>query len=106
MVRFWNLLKNSRFAYVFRTVIAAASNQFTRRCSTHRTRNPVSLDRLRLRGTLHKIGIEMRARLGRFSLPYLLKNWIITRAGGMVPAAVIIIGIARVNSAAASTTAL
>jgi Protein of unknown function (DUF3095) len=46
-------------------------------------RNPVTIDRLRLRGTLEKIGIEMRARLGRFSLPYLVKNWLITRAGGM-----------------------
>ncbi|MDZ4700165.1 MAG: DUF3095 family protein [Rhodothermales bacterium] len=46
-------------------------------------RNPVTIDRLQLRGTLQKIGIEMRARLGRFSLPYLIKSWLITRAGGM-----------------------
>ncbi len=46
-------------------------------------RNPVSIDRLRLRGTFHKIGIEMRARLGRFSLLYLLRNWLLTRVGGM-----------------------
>ncbi len=37
------------------------------------SRNPVSVARLRLKG--NKVALEMKTRLGRFSLPYLVRNW-------------------------------
>ena len=43
------------------------------------SRNPVSVSRLRLKGS--KVALEMRMRLGRFSLPYLLRNWTIVQWG-------------------------
>lgn len=46
------------------------------------SRSPVSLPRLRLQPTLAKIRTEMRVRLGRFDLGYLIANWLRTRIGG------------------------
>ena len=46
-------------------------------------RNPVSLTQLKLKPTLEKISTEMRARLGRFDLGYLVLNWFLTRIGGL-----------------------
>lgn len=47
------------------------------------SRSPVSLPRLRLEPTLRKIRTEMRVRLGRFHLGYLLASWFCTRIGGL-----------------------
>ncbi len=40
------------------------------------TRTPISITKLKLKATLAKIGLEMRARMGGFRLFYLLTNWI------------------------------
>lgn len=47
------------------------------------TRSPVSLSRLKLKATLGKINTEMRAKLGRFDISYLLENWLCTLIGGL-----------------------
>ena len=44
-------------------------------------RNPVSISQLRLQATLGKINLEMKARLNRFDLAYLLENWLRTLFG-------------------------
>ena len=44
-------------------------------------RCPVSVSRMRLKPTLGRINREMRARLGRFDLGYLLENWLRTLIG-------------------------
>ncbi len=44
-------------------------------------RNPVSKTRLKLKPTLFKIATEMRAKLGRFALGYLLGQWLYTLIG-------------------------
>ena len=44
-------------------------------------RNPVSVSQLRLAGRPGKIALEMRAKLGRFSLSYLVRNWLLTQLG-------------------------
>lgn len=46
------------------------------------TRSPVALSRLKLKATLGKINTEMRAKLGRFDIRYLLENWLCTLIGG------------------------
>ncbi len=46
-------------------------------------RSPVSLPQLKLKATLGNIGTEMRAKLGRFDLGYLVANWFLTRLGGL-----------------------
>src|SRR5262245_7206875 len=46
-------------------------------------RSPVSLPRLKLEPTLAKIRTEMRVRLGRFDLGYIVANWFLTRIGGI-----------------------
>ncbi len=43
------------------------------------SRNPVSVSKLRLKAS--KVALEMRTRLGRFSLSYLLRNWIMVQGG-------------------------
>jgi len=45
------------------------------------SRSPVSIERLRLKPTLGRVIREMRARLGRFDLAYLLENWLRTLIG-------------------------
>lgn len=39
-------------------------------------RKPISVNKLKLKGTLAKIGNEMRVRIGRFNPFYLLTNWV------------------------------
>jgi Protein of unknown function (DUF3095) len=45
------------------------------------TRTPISVGRLKLKATLAKIGLEMRARMGGFKPLYLLTNWAKTSIG-------------------------
>ena len=47
----------------------------------HAERQPITVDKLKLNLTLDKISQEMYARIGRNSLVYLLKNWLITVFG-------------------------
>ena len=44
-------------------------------------RSPVAIQRLRLKPTLERMTREMRARLGKFDLAYLLQIWLRTLAG-------------------------
>lgn len=44
-------------------------------------RNPVSVSKLKLKGGLQKLALEMRTRLGGFSLPYLIRNWLVNLYG-------------------------
>lgn len=44
-------------------------------------RKPISVNKLKLKGTLAKIGMEMRTRLGRFNTFYLLTNWVKSSLG-------------------------
>ena len=44
-------------------------------------RNPISVKRLKVKASLQTIRTEMTARLGRFDLLYLLKNWLFTFIG-------------------------
>ncbi len=46
-----------------------------------RKRKPITADKLKLKATLAKIGVEMRARMGGFRPFYLLFNWIKTSLG-------------------------
>ncbi len=62
---------------VFRTVLEAIERIY----GDPPRRNPISIPRLRLKTTLQTIRNEMRVKLGRSSLNYLLKNWILTLAG-------------------------
>ena len=48
---------------------------------SHRSRAPISVGSLKLKATLGKLNIEMKVRLGRFSLFYLIENWLITLFG-------------------------
>ncbi len=45
------------------------------------TRNPISIGRLKLQATLGRMNIEMRTKLGKFALWYLIENWLITLFG-------------------------
>lgn len=44
-------------------------------------RNPVSVSKLKLKGGLQKLALEMRTRLGGFNLPYLMRNWLVNLYG-------------------------
>ncbi|MDN3596129.1 DUF3095 family protein [Zunongwangia endophytica] len=44
-------------------------------------RKPISVRRLKLKANLRKINNEMKAKLGRFYLPYMLENWMIGKYG-------------------------
>ncbi|MDZ4810649.1 MAG: DUF3095 domain-containing protein [Bacteroidota bacterium] len=44
-------------------------------------RSPISTSRLKLKGTLKKIGTEMRVRLGGYKPLYLIKTWFTTMLG-------------------------
>jgi hypothetical protein len=44
-------------------------------------RKPITVDKLKLKATLAKIGLEMKARMGTFKPFYLLTNWIKTALG-------------------------
>jgi Protein of unknown function (DUF3095) len=45
------------------------------------TRNPITVAKLKLKATLAKIGLEMRARMGGFKLLYLVSKWTKTVLG-------------------------
>ena len=45
------------------------------------SRTPISVTRLKLKGTLKKIGLEMKARLGGYKPFYLMKTWATTLLG-------------------------
>lgn len=47
----------------------------------YRSRQPISVKELKLDLSIQKIKQEMYARLGKYSLTYLLKNWLITIIG-------------------------
>ena len=44
-------------------------------------RKPISVPRLKLKPTLAKLQTEMQVKLGKYSLGYLVKNWLITAFG-------------------------
>lgn len=44
-------------------------------------RNPISVPKLKLKATLGKVNREMRIKIGRFDLSYLIKNWLGTFFG-------------------------
>ncbi len=44
-------------------------------------RTPITISKLKLKATLKKIGVEMRARLGGYKPLYLVKNWLTTLIG-------------------------
>jgi hypothetical protein len=48
---------------------------------TYQHRAPISVNRLKLKGTLGKIALEMRAKLGGYKFFYLLKTWVRTFLG-------------------------
>lgn len=43
---------------------------------TPQKRKPITADKLKLKGTLAKIGLEMRAKVGGFKPVYLITNWV------------------------------
>lgn len=47
----------------------------------YKKRTPISTSRLKLKGTLKKIGAEMRVKLRGYNIFYLLKNWFTTLLG-------------------------
>ena len=46
-------------------------------------RKPITVSKLKLKGTLKKIGTEMRAKLGGYNAVYLIKNWFTTMLGSL-----------------------
>ena len=48
---------------------------------TYQHRAPISVSRLKLKGTLGKIALEMRAKLGGYKFFYLLRTWVKTLLG-------------------------
>ena len=48
---------------------------------TYQHRAPISVSRLKLKGTLGKIALEMRAKLGGYKFFYLLRTWVTTLLG-------------------------
>jgi len=62
---------------ICRSVLRAIDGFF----GTPQARSPISIERMRLKPTLGRITREMRARLGKFDLAYLLENWLRTLIG-------------------------
>jgi hypothetical protein len=48
---------------------------------TYEHRAPITINRLKLKGTLGKIALEMRTKLGKYKFFYILKTWITTALG-------------------------
>ena len=48
---------------------------------TAQIRTPISVEKLKLKSTLAKIGLEVRARMGRFNIINWLNTWVRTTAG-------------------------
>ena len=46
-------------------------------------RKPITTSKLKLKGTLKKIGTEMRAKLGGYNALYLFRNWFTTMLGSL-----------------------
>lgn len=46
-------------------------------------RTPISVPRLKLKGTLKKIGLEMKTRLGGYKPFYLIRTWVTTLLGSL-----------------------
>lgn len=67
----------ARHGAVFQKVLAAIDAIY----GPKPRRNPISEPMLRLQATLGKINTEMRAKLGRFNLAYLLVNFLFTLFG-------------------------
>ncbi|QCX00066.1 DUF3095 domain-containing protein [Aggregatimonas sangjinii] len=63
------------------TVYARVISKINTIFGTLDTRQPITTPMLKLDATIAKIRKEMYARIGRYSLPYLIKNWLITRFG-------------------------
>jgi hypothetical protein len=59
-------------AEVFKKVIDHLDNIY----GAYEKRNPISLPRLRLKGTLRKLALEMRTKFGKYVPFYLAKTWI------------------------------
>jgi hypothetical protein len=49
----------------------------------HERRKPITITKLKLKGTLKKIGTEMRARLGGYNAIYLFRTWFTTMLGSL-----------------------
>lgn len=69
--------EEARHSLVFQTVLAAIDEIY----GPQPRRNPISVPMLRLQATLGKINTEMRTKLGRFNLSYLLVNFLFTWFG-------------------------
>ncbi|MEP6700350.1 MAG: DUF3095 family protein, partial [Bacteroidota bacterium] len=46
-------------------------------------RTPISVPRLKLKGTLKKIGLEMKTKLGGYKPFYLMRTWVTTMLGSL-----------------------
>jgi hypothetical protein len=64
-------------AMVFQKVIKALDNIY----GNAERRQPISIPRLKLKATLQKIGLEMRARIGGYRPLYLFRTWVTTKLG-------------------------
>ena len=62
-------------------VYAGVAAEIRAHFGPHAERQPITVDKLKLNLTLDKIRQEMYARIGRSSIGYLLKNWLITVFG-------------------------
>jgi len=70
--------KNDTTSYkIFSEVLQAIDDIYG---SPHR-RKPITVQRLKLKANLRKINAEMKAKLGKFNLPYLIKSWMIGKYG-------------------------
>jgi len=64
--------EGNKQAAVFKKVIDAVDNIY----GTPQVRKPISIDKLKIKATLAKIGLEMKVRMGGFKLLYMISNWI------------------------------
>lgn len=67
----------ARQAAILRGVLRSIEEHF----GPPQSRSPVSTKRMRLKPTLGRIHREMRAKLGRFDLGYMIENWLRTLIG-------------------------
>ena len=69
--------KNINQAAVFKKVIDKVDEIY----GGLQIRKPISVNKLKIKGTIAKIGLEMRARIGNFNSFYLLTNWVKSSLG-------------------------
>lgn len=69
--------KNINQAAVFKKVIDKVDEIY----GGLQIRKPISVNKLKIKGTIAKIGLEMRARIGNFNAFYLLTNWVKSSLG-------------------------